>query len=174
MLMMVDYVHQRIATYNHLKIGIDFTMGNGHDTLFLSDICEYVYSFDIQRVALDHTRQILKNDNVQLILDGHENFDYYVTSFDVGVFNLGYLPNRDHNITTKLDTTQIAITKAIQYMNQVLFIVVYPGHEEGHKESLWIDDYVSSLDTYKFNVSKYCMLNKNLSPYVIEIEKKQI
>ncbi|MCD7807800.1 MAG: class I SAM-dependent methyltransferase [Erysipelotrichaceae bacterium] len=174
MLMMVDYVRERISTYNDLKVGIDFTMGNGHDTLYLSHICDYVYSFDIQDVAIDHTKQILDKDNVSLILDGHENFDRHVTSFDVGIFNLGYLPQTNHSITTKFETTKIAITKAIKYMNKVLFIVVYPGHEEGYKESIWIDDYVSQLDSHQYHVSQYRMLNKNLSPYVIEIEKKQI
>ncbi len=174
MLMMVDYVHERLRTYSDLKIGVDFTMGNGHDTLYLSHLCKYVYSFDIQQVALEHTKQILDQDNVQLILDGHENFDHYISSFDAGIFNLGYLPNMNHDITTKLETTKMAITKAIDCMTKVLFIVVYPGHAEGFKESLWINDYVSSLDTHKYNVSQYCMLNKKQSPYVIEIEKKQI
>ncbi|MCD8028709.1 MAG: class I SAM-dependent methyltransferase [Erysipelotrichaceae bacterium] len=174
MLMMVDYVHVRLQTYDDLKIGVDFTMGNGHDTLFLSHICQYVYSFDIQQVALDHTKQILDQNNVQLILDGHENFDHYISSFDVGIFNLGYLPNMNHDITTKLETTKIVISKALDCMNKVLFVVVYPGHDEGYKESLWIDYYMSKLDTNHYNVSQYCMLNKKHSPYVIEIEKKQI
>jgi hypothetical protein len=57
-------------------------------------------------------------------------------------------------------------------MNKALFIVVYPGHKEGYDESIVIDDYVSHLDTHKFNVSEFKMLNKNKSPYVIEIEKR--
>lgn len=31
--------------YNHILknlIGVDFTMGNGHDTVFLADYCSYV------------------------------------------------------------------------------------------------------------------------------------
>ena len=31
-------------------------------------------------------------NNVELILDSHDNFDKYVQNFDVGIFNLGYLP----------------------------------------------------------------------------------
>ena len=34
MLTMVEYVHQRIQTYPQQLIGVDMTMGNGHDTLF--------------------------------------------------------------------------------------------------------------------------------------------
>ena len=50
MLMMVEYVHQRISTYS-FQVGVDFTMGNGHDTLFLAEQCPKVYAFDIQPEA---------------------------------------------------------------------------------------------------------------------------
>ena len=173
MLMMVDYVHERIQHYKDLHVGVDMTMGNGHDTLFLSQVCDEVFAFDIQQTALDHTSQLIDGlSHVHLILDGHQNCDQYVDSFDVGIFNLGYLPLESHQVTTLLSTTKEAIIKAIHMMNKVLFIVVYPGHEEGYKESLWIDDYVSNLDSHHYNVSSYKMLNKNQSPSVIEIEKK--
>ena len=35
---MIEFVHQRIKKHKYQN-GIDFTMGNGHDTLFLSDYC---------------------------------------------------------------------------------------------------------------------------------------
>lgn len=63
---------------------IDATMGNGHDTQFLSELVGEtgkVFSFDIQKTALSNTKQLLKNHNnknVELILDSHENFDNYI------------------------------------------------------------------------------------------------
>ena len=173
MLTMVEYVHQRIQTYPQQLIGVDMTMGNGHDTLFLLQHCQKVYAFDIQRQAIEKTQKLIGyNRDVQLILDRHQNIDCYLESFDIGIFNLGYLPLTDHHVTTLLKTTKIAVEKAIRMMNVALFIVVYPGHQEGYEESLWIDDYVKQLDTHQYNVSCYCMLNKKNSPYVIEIEKK--
>lgn len=173
MLSMVEYVHDRVKTYPCMHIGVDMTMGNGHDTIFLSECCDEVYAFDIQKQAIENTKKIIGNNNhVHLILDGHQNIDKYIKSFDVGIFNLGYLPLANHCVTTVLDTTQIAIKKAINMVDKVLFIVVYPGHKEGYEESLWIDDYVKSLDTHLFNVSCFKMMNKKNSPYVIEIEKK--
>ena len=81
----------------------DFTMGGGHDTLYLSGLVPEgkVYAFDIQPLALERTRKRLEEaggrPNVQLILDSHENFDRYVPGeFDAGMFNLGYLPTSDH------------------------------------------------------------------------------
>ncbi len=99
MLSMVEYVHERMHTYDNLEIGVDFTMGNGHDTKSLIECCKEVYSFDIQEEALIHTRELV-GDKAHLIRDSHENFDHYVDTFDIGIFNLGYLPEGDHNITT--------------------------------------------------------------------------
>lgn len=174
MLTMVEYVHQRILSYPQGLIGVDMTMGNGHDTLFLSEHCQYVYAFDIQQAAIDATRKRLQDkQNVQYILDSHELIDHYITSFDIAIFNLGYLPLADHHITTQLSSTKVAIEKAIKMMNMALWIVVYPGHEAGLEESQWINQYVSQLDTHMYNVSCYQMMNKKKSPYVIEIEKRK-
>lgn len=173
MLSMVEYVHQRILSYPHCHIGVDFTMGNGYDTEFLMTHCEKVYAFDIQEIALKKTRERINDSkDVHLILDSHENVDLYLQTFDIGIFNLGYLPLASHHIKTNLKSTSQAIQKAIHMMNTALLIVVYPGHDEGLKESLWINDYVSSLDTHQYNVSCFQMLNKEKSPYVIEIEKR--
>lgn len=46
--------------------GIDFTMGNGHDTLFLSDYCHHVYSYDIQSLALNNTKELVKRKRILL------------------------------------------------------------------------------------------------------------
>ena len=62
----------------------DFTMGNGHDTLFLSRALPggQVWAFDIQPAALKATQALLDNNsaggNVRLILDSHSNLDRYI------------------------------------------------------------------------------------------------
>lgn len=173
MLSMVEYVHQRILTYQG-KLAVDFTMGNGHDTYFLASHFDEVYAFDIQEEALKKTQKKLQEfNNVTYILDDHKNMNWYINRFDIGIFNLGFLPRSSSTITTQLSSTKEAIEKAIEYMTTVLFIVVYPGHKEGHIESVWIDEYVKKLDSRQFNVASFKMLNKNKSPYVIEIEKRK-
>lgn len=171
---MTEYVKDKLLEKSY-DIAIDFTMGNGNDTLVLSKVAKKVYSFDIQEQALINTRQLLDNvENVELILSGHENFDEYIQSFDVGIFNFGYLPQGDHNITTKVATSLLAIDKAVKCLNSKgqLFIVVYIGHLEGKKESLKIDEYVSNLNHMVYNVALFKMMNKLNAPYVIEIEKR--
>lgn len=173
MLSMVEYVHQRLLTYKG-QVVVDFTMGNGNDTYFLANHFENVFAFDIQEEAIMNTKKKLKDyQNVTYILDDHKNMNWYLSSFDIGVFNLGFLPRSQSSVTTCLSSTKEAIIKAIDMMNRVLFVVVYPGHKEGSYESEWIDQYVKTLDTHEFNVSCYRMLNKNQSPYVIEIERRK-
>ena len=132
-------------------------MGNGHDTLFLSDYCHHVYSYDIQSLALNNTKGLVKRKkNITLFLKSHEYFDEDVRDFEVGIFNLGYLPEGDHNITTTLGC---------------LYVVVYIGHDQG-KESTNLDAYFRTLDHKLYNVAKFEMMNKNNSPYVVIIEKR--
>lgn len=84
---------------------IDATMGKGNDTLFLCELAGEngkVLAFDIQQEALDATRELLrihgKEQQAELILDGHEHMDRYAMeeSTDVICFNFGYLPGGDH------------------------------------------------------------------------------
>lgn len=173
MLSMVEYVHHRVLTYKG-NVVADFTMGNGNDTYFLASHFQTVYAFDVQEEALKNTKKKLSSfENVIYILDDHKNMNWYLNTFDIGIFNLGFLPRSDSHITTVLSSTKEAIEKAIEYMTTALFIVVYPGHKEGAIESQWIDDFVRQLDSHKYNVSCFKMMNKNKSPYVLEIEKRK-
>ena len=90
----------------HLKEGdvaVDFTMGNGYDTLFLANAVGEtgkVYAFDVQQQALDNTRQRLTEagvaDRCTLILDSHQRVkDYVPTRICAGMINLGFLPGAD-------------------------------------------------------------------------------
>ncbi|MBQ9778024.1 MAG: rRNA methyltransferase, partial [Clostridia bacterium] len=94
---------QKQFILNHLREGdtaVDFTMGNGHDTEFLSKTVGNggrVFAFDVQQQALDSTAANLKAagcpENYTLILDSHHKVkDYVQGPIRAGMFNLGYLP----------------------------------------------------------------------------------
>ena len=71
-------------------IVVDATMGNGHDTLFLAKLAKQVFAFDIQEQALEKTRQRIQEagfTNVELILQGHETVDQYVSDVKAAIFN---------------------------------------------------------------------------------------
>lgn len=115
MLSMVEYVHQRVQSYPQGLIGVDMTMGNGFDTVLLAKHCREVWAFDIQEESIIATQEKIKDfSHVHLLLDSHENIDQYLLSFDIGIFNLGYLPQNNHRITTLLSSTQTALQKAIK------------------------------------------------------------
>ena len=94
---------------------------------------------------------------------------------DLVIFNLGYLPSGDKTITTKSSSTKNALLNLIEKFEtnkkMLILIVVYPGHIEGQKESLWLDEYLTNLDT-SFMCSKYQPLNQKNAPYILTIEKK--
>lgn len=170
----------------HLKEGdicADFTMGNGHDTEFLSKTVGengHVYAFDIQRQAVDSTAARLKEagcpDNYTLICDSHHRAEEYIHQpIKAGMFNLGWLPGGDKSITTMRATTMPAIEAAIRLLGDdaVLTVAVYPGHPEGDAEGNMIEEYLSGLSRFKLCVTKIKIVNSPTSPYFFLIETKE-
>ena len=169
----------------HLKegdIAVDFTMGNGHDTEFLSKTVGengHVYAFDIQESAVESTRKNLEAsgcpNNYTLIHDSHHNVKNYVKEpIKAGMFNLGYLPGGDKSITTMRATTLPAIEAAIDLLGKdaILLIAVYPGHPEGDAEGKEITEYLSTLSRFKVCCTKVQIVNSATSPYFMMIETK--
>ena len=114
-----DVLINKISTQD---IFVDMTMGNGNDTLFLCKIAKFVYAFDIQQIALDNTKKKLIDNNLSnysLILDTHENIDLYIKESVKGfIYNLGYLPTGDKNITTLYTSTINSLNKALLLLKE--------------------------------------------------------
>ena len=169
----------------HIKKGgvaVDFTMGNGHDTLWLSEAMGEngkVYAFDIQPQALESSRRLLESENAPknytLILDSHSNVKEYVSEkICIGMFNLGFLPGGDKSITTKRETTMVAIRAAIDLLDDdgALLIAVYPGHAEGTIEGELIEEELSGLNRKEICASKFKIVNSPTSPFFFIVEHK--
>lgn len=173
----VELAHDLLKKYiGNEDTVIDATMGNGYDTLFLAKIAKKVYAFDIQDEALTNTQEKIANyNNVTLIKDSFEHILNYVTNFKGVVFNLGYLPNGNKNITTKETTTIKTFNILINHLkiNDFLLYVIYPGHDEGLKESLSLMHKVNNLGD-DFKVLKIELLNQtNNPPYILFIRKEK-
>jgi Putative rRNA methylase. len=160
------------------SIAIDAIMGNGNDTVFLSHLAKKVYAFDVQEQALIKTREKLEQlniKNVQLILDGHQTINKYVTEpIRAAIFNLGYLPSADKSVITQPATTLTAIKKILERLEigGRLAIMVYYGHEGGDKEKDAVLNFVKELDQQHFTVMLYQPLNQiNTPPFLVMIEK---
>jgi len=138
---------------------IDATVGNGVDTLFLSQAVGprgRVYGFDIQPAALLATRRRLAErgapDNVTLFQAGHETMGEHLPAEVRGkvaaaMFNLGYLPGGDESMVTRPRTTCAAIDAALDVMRPagVVSLVVYTGHPGGAEEARAVLDHCAAL-----------------------------
>jgi predicted methyltransferase len=183
---MIDLLQlQKQFILAHLREGdvaVDFTMGNGHDTEFLSKTVGkdgHVYAFDVQQQAVDSTAANLKKagcpENYTLILDSHHKVKEYVQGpIRAGMFNLGYLPGSDKSVTTMRVTTMPAIEAAIDLLDHggVLLVAVYPGHAEGDAEGKMVLDYFQTLDRHVICCTLIRILNSPTSPFFIVVEKK--
>ncbi|MBQ8146656.1 MAG: hypothetical protein IJ039_07715 [Clostridia bacterium] len=177
---------QKQFILSHLKAGdvcADFTMGNGHDTCFLSKTVGEtgkVYAFDIQKGALTSTAAFLEKENCPknytLIHDSHHNAKNYIgEKIKAGMFNLGYLPGSGNKeLTTKRETTLPAVTSAIEMLDcdGILLVAVYPGHPEGYEEGVMLENYFSTLSRFEMSISKFQIVNSPTSPYFFIVEKK--
>ena len=158
-------------------IVVDATMGNGYDTLFLAKLAKQVYAFDIQEQALEKTSQRIQEaglTNVDLILQGHETVDQFVTEVKAAIFNLGYLPSADKSIITQPQTTLEALEKLCQMLIKGgrIAIMIYYGHEGGDIERDAVLDFVSQLPQQEYTATIYRTLNQiNNPPFLVMIEK---
>ena len=158
---------------------VDATMGNGHDTLFLAKIAKQVYAFDIQEQALEKTKERLGQagmTNAQLILQGHETLDQFVTEAKAGIFNLGYLPSADKSVITRPQTTIEALEKlcGLLVKGGRIAIMIYYGHDGGDMEKDAVLEYVIGLDQRDFTAMLYQPLNQiNTPPFLVMLEKLQ-
>jgi len=162
---------------------IDATMGNGHDTLFLSQLAGIdgtVLAFDIQQTALDSTKRRLEEqnapDNVTLILDSHSNLSNYAKSNTVSciVFNFGYLPSGDHAISTTKETSIPAIVQGLDLLKKggLMSLCIYSGGDTGFDERDALLEYLKTLDSKKYLVILSCYYNRPNNPPIPVFIKK--
>lgn len=170
------------ASIQEGDIAVDATAGNGHDTLFLANLVGdsgYVYSFDVQKQAVDATLNRLLDNALEhralVLKDGHENIAKYVTKpVAAAIFNLGYLPGSDHTIITQPNTTIQALESLLKLLKVggIIVLVIYHGHEGGKEERDEVIQFVSNLPQKYIHVLRYEFLNqKNDPPFIIALEK---
>lgn len=164
---------------------VDATLGNGHDTL---KMCEAVgdegrvYGFDIQPEAVENTRNRLRENGVEhravLFCEGHEHMAERLpeNSCDGIMFNLGWLPGKEHAVTTRTETTLRAAESALRLLREdgVLTICIYPGHAEGAREKEALIGWASSLNDELYDVMLRCYLNQVKDPPLMLAIRKNL
>ncbi len=160
------------------SVVIDATCGNGNDTLFLAELAHrgHVYAFDIQKEAIISTKKRCSElNNIEYICDSHANLTKHISHANISavVFNLGYLPNSDSNLSTNSESTIIALEQSLALLKSggAVLLTIYTGHDQ-HQEEQNILPFITKLDKYQYNVLKYEFINLIDPPYLIIIEKK--
>jgi hypothetical protein len=188
---MKDYLNNVISIEDILidrfvnfgDICLDATVGNGNDTIKLSQKvgkAGKVYGFDVQKIAIDITSEkLLKSDLLYqtfLINDSHTNVDKYINEkIAFGIYNLGYLPGSNKDITTISSTTIESIGKTLNLLkeNGIIVIVSYINHDGGYEEYKSVQSYLSSQDQKRYNVFEVSFINQvNNPPRLFCIENR--
>ena len=156
---------------------IDATIGNGHDSLFISQYLKegYLYGFDIQKEAVENTQKLLNQNNFSnytLFLENHKNIEktlnHLKNKISFIIYNLGYLPGGDKTITTKYKDTIQSLEGSINLLNKkgIILVTVYPGHKEGKKEEEQIIKFLNNQHIY---YEIYKNTSHEIAPYLIKI-----
>lgn len=160
----VEWTHSFIkqhVPYNGFYI--DATAGRGCDTLFLCQMCQkdgHVLAFDIQTEAIESTKQLLfenhQLEKCRLIHDSHENMAAYAQKacVDLIMFNFGYLPNGNHEISTKASSSIKAVQSGLDLLKKggLMSLLIYSGGDSGFNEKTEILDFLKKLDYKQFLV----------------------
>ncbi|MBC1377828.1 class I SAM-dependent methyltransferase [Listeria innocua] len=163
---------------------IDATCGNGHDTHLLAELVGvngHVLGFDIQQMAIDATKTRLEKSGatsqVELVCASHALIPEYATKpVRAAIFNLGYLPGGDKEITTTADSTLESIGHLMELLEVggVIILVIYHGHPAGKIEKNAVVTFCEAIPQQDFHVLSYNFINqKNDAPFVIIIEKRK-
>jgi predicted methyltransferase len=148
---------------------IDATAGNGHDTVFLAGsvgASGRVLAYDVQCAALaSATLRIMEAgyaDRVVFHRASHVDMITHAQPGSVAVvmFNLGYLPGEDHQLTTEASETIAALDAAVLVLKPggTITVICYPGHDSGVGEASAVEKWMSKHTENHWRVAKYAML----------------
>ena len=144
---------------------IDATAGNGNDTQILAALvgtAGCTIAIDIQQSAIDSTSNRLTKAglNADMRLGDHASELKKVQASGLCVkavmFNLGYLPGSDKQITTAGNSTLAAIQVASDILlpGGVVTIIAYRGHAGGLEEAAIVEQWIAELPTDHFETSR--------------------
>lgn len=144
---------------------IDATAGNGNDTHFLATLVGttgVTIAIDIQQSAIDAASKRLADSGLtaDFRLADHAMVLEYLKSSELVVravmFNLGYLPGSDKQITTTGTSTQTAIQCACDLLSPggAITIIAYRGHTGGIEETLLVEQLIFELPVNRYETSR--------------------
>jgi hypothetical protein len=157
---------------------IDATCGQGFDSEVLAQLLpKRIYLFDIQREAIVATQQRLRTQPIELQFHQvcHSAIAEYVAKNSVKliVYNLGYLPGGNKQVTTQADTTVQSVRCALDLLQEggAISITCYPGHEQGAIEENALLQFCERLSPQDWNICWHRFLNRRAAPSLLLLQK---
>ncbi|MCC5790842.1 MAG: hypothetical protein JJT75_14530 [Opitutales bacterium] len=170
-------------------IAVDATAGNGLDTIFLAKLvgeAGQVWAFDRQEEALHKAEANLvieaMRSRTTLVCKDHSRFAEEVPEDKKGrvgafLFNLGYLPGGNKEVTTTEATTLAAFRQALEWirLGGVVVVVLYPGHPEGAREKEVLLKEVSALPVKSWQCLHACstLSHRKNPPEVLALRRRK-
>lgn len=156
---------------------IDATLGNGKDTrFFLKRGVKKVYSFEIQEDLCQKARQEIMDDRAVIVCKSHSQMKEEVLEEQVDgiIFNFGYCPKKNHQITTLPDTSLSAVQQALDLLKvKGRMSLVFYNHAKADEERSKVQNYLEHLDPHEIAVQKIVQLNAKNAPFLLCVEKKK-
>jgi hypothetical protein len=161
------------------ELVIDATAGNGHDTVFLANCVGpggTVLAFDVQEAAIMSARARVEGaglaERVRFYHESHELMAERAAAGSAAavMFNLGYLPGQDHQLTTQTAATLTALEAAAVVLQPggALSIVCYPGHPAGAVEAVEIERWLLGCAEHGWRVAKYSSIaTRKSAPFLL-------
>ncbi|MEQ0488866.1 class I SAM-dependent methyltransferase [Anaerococcus murdochii] len=175
---LTDLVKIIIDRKKDIKVAADMTVGAGNDSLYILENTkvERLYGFDIQKEAEIKAKKLIGEDLRFIFnLASHDQIENYVKeNLDLAIYNLGYLPGGNKEITTKYQTTIKSLEKTLDLLNKEgkIILTIYPGHPAGKVESEELEKFLAKIDPKKYAVMKLSYQNRPKNPpYIIVIQK---
>ena len=165
---------------------IDATCGNGHDTLVLTAICATsggkVIAIATQEAAIKNTRERINGNipeplqkNVDYYRQCHSTFPAHIAANSAAliVYNLGYLPGGNKELTTLRSTTLQSLEAALPLISPggAISIMCYPGHSEGKIAAEAVGNFAASLNPKEWSCCHHRWVNRTASPSLLLILK---
>ena len=172
-----DLVKIIIDQKKDAKIAADMTVGKGNDSKYILENIrvEKLYGFDIQKEAEIESKKLIGEDPRFIFhLASHDKVEEYIKEgLDLVVYNLGYLPGGDKEITTNYESTLKSLEKTLKLLNPqgLIILTIYPGHPAGKIESKELEKFLEKINPKKYAVMKLAYQNRpNNPPYLMVVK----
>ena len=167
---------------------IDATCGNGHDALFLCKLAlqsnqqSKIFLIDKQLDALQITQQRLQQQldpnflhQIHFLHQCHSHFPNTIlpSSIKLIVYNLGYLPGGNKQLTTMTHTTVQSLTAALPLIapGGAISVTCYPRHPEGKIEEHAVLEFASTLNPLEWNCCTHHWINRKDAPSLLLLQR---